>query len=135
MSGALSPTEAIALLRERGYTDEEIVDEFGRYGRMALRVDDGVLGWTVGTAGTAQQQRLLREWLGGHDDGIDQDWSAIRDAFRRWTAREGNHGQRMNKDEWLAETRMGRDRFDAALRRHAVRDVRRLEATFRAEGL
>jgi hypothetical protein len=70
----------------------------------------------------------------GVDPLADSDWETVRHAWREWTSRDGNAGARMDKAEWLAESRMGRDRFDAALRRHGVRDVRHLPATLKREG-
>jgi hypothetical protein len=66
------------------------------------------------------------------DDGgagpADPDWEAIVNAFDEWHARPGNFGERMPKEELMAEANVPRDRLDRALRRHGVTDSRHLAA-------
>lgn len=81
--------------------------------------------------------RLVDDLLAERGDGptpVDSDWDAIASAFWSWTDRPGNAGANPPKDEMIAEAGMGRERFDAALRRHAVPDARRLAAHLRAKG-
>ena len=62
------------------------------------------------------------------EQGDDDDWLAICVAVEQWREREPNRGERMPKDEALAESGLSRDRFDRALRWHGVTDARRLVA-------
>lgn len=52
----------------------------------------------------------------------DPDWTAIVAAYTRLAA----DGDEPSKDALLAGAHVGRDRFDAALRKHGVKDARRL---------
>jgi hypothetical protein len=70
----------------------------------------------------------VREIMGAVEPERDRDWEDIRSAWSRWMGREGNRDLRPPKDELMAEAAIGRDRFDAALRRHDVNDYRYLRA-------
>jgi hypothetical protein len=83
----------------------------------------------------AELQRQLEVASAALADGPDDtDWTAVQRAYAAWLEEHGRHAGEPSKGELLSRSRMARDRFDAALRRHDVKDVRRLGAALRARG-